>query len=110
MTAEDLVSTKFKDGECGGGPDSDQPTNSTWHGTRVAGMIAASTDNAQGIAGAGFNVRVLPVRVLGKCGGFMSDVIAGMYWAAGLRAAAPGAAMSPPCPRTPIRIPRRSST
>jgi serine protease len=84
MTAEDLLSTKFKDGECGGGPDSDQPVNSTWHGTRVAGMIGASTDNAQGMAGAGFNVRVLPVRVLGKCGGFMSDVIAGMYWSAGL--------------------------
>jgi serine protease len=84
MTAEDLLSTKFRDGECGGGTNSDQPTKSSWHGTRVSGLIGASTDNAQGIAGAGFNVRVLPVRVLGKCGGFMSDVIAGMYWAAGL--------------------------
>ncbi len=48
ITAEDLISTKFKDGECGGGPDSDQPTNSSWHGTRVAGMIGASTDNGTG--------------------------------------------------------------
>ena len=37
-----------------------------------------------GMASVGRNVRVLPVRVLGKCGGFDSDVIAGMRWAAGL--------------------------
>ena len=36
------------------------------------------------MTGAGFHVKVLPVRVLGKCGGFISDVIAGMYWAAGM--------------------------
>ncbi len=36
------------------------------------------------MAGVGWNVRVLPVRVLGKCGGFDSDVIAGMRWAVGL--------------------------
>jgi serine protease len=35
---------------------------------RVSGMVAADTDNAISIAGTGFNVRVLPVRVLGKCG------------------------------------------
>lgn len=59
-------------------------TTSSWHGTRVAGLVGALTNNALGIAGAAFNTRVLPVRVLGKCGGFDSDIIAGMRWAAGL--------------------------
>ena len=36
------------------------------------------------MAGAGWNVRVLPVRVLGKCFGYTSDIIDGMRWAAGL--------------------------
>ncbi|HEY6642904.1 S8 family peptidase [Povalibacter sp.] len=59
-------------------------TSSSWHGTRVAGLIGALSNNAEGVAGAAFNTRVLPVRVLGKCGGFDSDIIAGMRWAAGL--------------------------
>lgn len=59
---------------------------SSWHGTQTASLVAAATNEtpAVGMAGTGRNVRVLPVRVLGKCGGFTSDVIAGMYWAAGL--------------------------
>jgi serine protease len=58
--------------------------NSSWHGSRVSGLIAAVTNNAAGIAGAGWNTWVLPVRVLGKCGGFDSDIIAAMRWAAGI--------------------------
>ena len=58
--------------------------DSSWHGTRVAGMVGAITENNTGIAGATWNARILPVRVLGKCGGFDSDIIAGMRWAAGL--------------------------
>lgn len=84
MTAEELASDYFKNGNCGGGTNKNQPTSSSWHGTRVAGILAASTDNALGIAGVGFNIRVLPARALGKCGGFDSDVLAAMYWAAGL--------------------------
>ncbi len=57
--------------------------DSSWHGTQVAGLIAAATDNGRGMAGLGRNVMVLPVRVLGKCGGFDSDIIAGLRWAAG---------------------------
>lgn len=57
---------------------------STWHGTRVAGIIAAQTNNNQGVAGIMWNGSILPVRVLGKCGGFLSDVLAGIRWAAGL--------------------------
>jgi serine protease len=58
--------------------------DSSWHGTRVAGIIGARTDNAIGIAGLTWRPWILPVRVLGKCGGFDSDIIAGMRWAAGL--------------------------
>ncbi len=57
---------------------------SSWHGTQVAGIVAAQAGNGLGIAGVGGATRVLPVRVLGKCGGFDSDIIAGMRWAAGL--------------------------
>ena len=57
---------------------------SSWHGTQVAGLVGANTGNAIGMASVGRQVMVLPVRVLGRCGGFDSDVIAGMRWAAGL--------------------------
>ncbi|HSW07863.1 S8 family peptidase [Aquabacterium sp.] len=58
--------------------------SSSWHGTQVAGLIGAATNNGIGIAGVGRNVMLLPVRVLGRCGGYDSDIIAGMRWAAGL--------------------------
>jgi serine protease len=57
---------------------------STWHGTQTAGLIGALTNNGEGMASVGRNVRILPVRVLGKCGGYDSDILAGMRWAAGL--------------------------
>ena len=58
--------------------------DSSWHGTRVSGMVAGLTDNATGVSGVAWDGRLLPVRVLGKCGGLTSDIIAGMRWAAGL--------------------------
>jgi serine protease len=58
--------------------------DSSWHGTRVAGMVGALTNNAAGVAGLDWNSFILPVRVLGKCGGIDSDILAGMRWAAGL--------------------------
>ena len=61
-----------------------QGENSSWHGTQISGIIAAITNNGTGMAGVGPNLRVLPVRVLGKCGGYDSDILAGMRWAAGL--------------------------
>jgi len=66
---------------------------SSWHGTKVAGIVAAAGNNGTGIAGTSWDVRILPVRVLGKCGGFDSDIIAGMRWAAGL--AVPGVPDNP---------------
>ncbi len=68
-------------------------TDSSWHGTAVSGLIGALTNNGVGMASVGRNVRVLPVRVLGKCGGFDSDIVAGMRWAAGL--AVPGLPANP---------------
>lgn len=59
-------------------------SNSSWHGTHVAGTIGAATNNLAGVAGTNWNARIVPVRVLGKGGGMMSDVIDGMRWAAGL--------------------------
>lgn len=58
--------------------------NSSWHGTRVSGLIAAASDNANGIAGIGWQTLILPVRVMGKCGGYDIDILDGMRWAAGL--------------------------
>ncbi len=69
-----------KDQCAGGNPASD----SSWHGTQTAGIVGAATDNSVGMAGVGRNVMVLPMRVLGKCGGSDSDIIAAMRWAAGL--------------------------
>jgi serine protease len=58
--------------------------DSSWHGTRVAGIVAARTNNAEGIAGTTWAPWILPVRALGKCGGFDSDILVAMLWAAGI--------------------------
>ena len=58
--------------------------NSSWHGTRVAGIIGALSNNATGITGITWQPKILPVRVLGKCGGTDSDILDAMRWAAGL--------------------------
>ncbi len=61
-----------------------QASPSSWHGTQTTGLIGALTNNGLGMASVGHGVMVLPVRVLGKCGGFDSDAIAGAMWASGL--------------------------
>lgn len=58
--------------------------NSSWHGTHVAGIIAAVGKNSAGVIGGAYGVKILPVRALGVCGGYTSDIQEGMYWAAGL--------------------------
>ena len=67
-------------GQCGAGTPS---SGSSWHGTHVAGTIAARTNNATGVAGVAFNAKVVPIRVLGKCGGYTSDIADAIIWAAG---------------------------
>lgn len=72
--------------------------NSSWHGLMVAGITGATGNNANGVAGMNWGARLLPVRALGKCGGFTSDITEGMRWAAGL--AVPGVPANP----TPAQI------
>jgi len=72
--------------------------DSSWHGTMTASLIGAATNDGTGMAGIAWNIRLLPVRVLGKCGGFASDVAAGIRWASGLPV--PGV----PTNATPARV------
>lgn len=65
-----------------GSPRYDTP--SSWHGSHVAGIIAAETDNGQGIAGVARDANLTTVRVLGKCGGSAMDIADGIKWAAGV--------------------------
>ena len=81
-------------GECG----STSNTNSSWHGTHVAGTIAAVANNAEGIAGIAYNAKILPLRVLGKCGGYNSDIADAIMWASG--ATVNGVPVNP----TPARV------
>ena len=74
------------------------PTPSSWHGTHVAGIIGAASNNGVGVAGVDWSARILPVRVLGRDGGTTSDIVDGMAWAAGL--AVPGV----PANTTPARV------
>lgn len=76
----------------------DTAENSSWHGTRVVGVFGAITNNDVGIAGTTWGAWVLPVRALGKGGGYDSDIIAGIEWAAGLPVTNPD---GPPVPGNP---------
>jgi serine protease len=67
-------------GECGVG---DPASGSSWHGTHVAGTVAAVTNNGVGVAGVAFGAKVVPIRALGKCGGYTSDIADGIIWASG---------------------------
>ena len=66
--------------ECAAG---DPASTSSWHGTHVAGTIAAATNNGVGVAGVAYGAKVVPVRVLGKCGGYTSDIADAIIWASG---------------------------
>jgi len=57
--------------------------DSSWHGTHVAGTVAAVANNAMGVVGAAYGAKVQPVRALGRCGGFSSDIADAIVWASG---------------------------
>ncbi|WP_328930159.1 S8 family serine peptidase [Streptomyces sp. NBC_00190] len=82
-------------GECGTGSTA---SNSSWHGTHVAGTIAAATNNAKGVAGIAYNAKIQPVRVLGKCGGATSDIVDAITWASG------GTVAGVPANATPAKV------
>jgi serine protease len=82
-------------GECGPGS---LPGSSSWHGTHVAGTIGAATNNGIGVAGINWNSAIVPVRVLGRCGGSTSDVADGIVWASG------GAVSGVPPNANPARV------
>lgn len=59
-----------------------QEPTSSFHGTHVAGTVAAVTGNGVGGAGSA-PVRIQALRTLGRCGGWTSDIAAAIIWAAG---------------------------
>jgi len=69
-----------EDGACGGFP----AHQSSWHGTFVTGVIAGDVNNALGMSGIDLFAQIVPVRVLGECGGTDEDVFEGMLWASGV--------------------------
>lgn len=83
------------DGQCGPGAAG---RSSSWHGTHVAGTIAANAGDNNGLTGVAPKAKVVPVRVLGACGGMTSDITDGMIWAAG--GVVPGVPVNP----TPARV------
>lgn len=87
----DWVTSAEATGTCGVSP-------SSWHGSHVAGIFGARANNDRGIAGAIWDAPMLIVRVLGKCGGTLSDVADAIRWAAGLPV--PGVPDNP----TPARV------
>ena len=69
-----------EDGACGGFP----AHPSSWHGTFVTGVMAGDVNNALGMSGIDLFAQIVPVRVLGECGGTDEDVFEGMLWASGV--------------------------
>lgn len=63
--------------------DAEGGNPSSWHGTHVAGTVAAVTNNAKGVAGTAWGAKVMPVRALGKGGGYTSDIADAIIWASG---------------------------
>ncbi|MBN8506369.1 MAG: S8 family serine peptidase [Burkholderiales bacterium] len=76
----------------------DPAANSSWHGTHVAGTIAAVGNNNRGVIGVAYGAKVQAVRVLGRCGGYTSDIADGMIWASG------GTVSGLPANATPAKV------
>jgi serine protease len=63
--------------------DACKGTPSSWHGSHVAGTIAAVTNNATGGSGTAFGAKIMPVRVLGVCSGDTADIVDAITWSSG---------------------------
>ena len=81
--------TRARDGN-GIDPNADDPGDeaaagaSSWHGSHVAGTVAARSNEGTGAAGIAWGAKIMPVRVLGAGGGTSYDIIQGLHFAAGL--------------------------
>ena len=73
-------------------------TDSTWHGTAMAGVIAAAHNDGYHLEGVATGAALLPARAIGKCGGYLSDVMDAALWSAGI--SVPGV----PDNQNPVRI------
>ena len=80
-------------------PSPRRPIHSVWHGSHVAGIIAATTNNKLGVSGINWKAKIVPVRVLAACGGSLSDNVDAILWAAGEKNV-PGTRPN----RTPIQV------
>ena len=80
--APDLANTAFAEGYDFVGRDS-HPNDENGHGTHIASILAATTNNAAGIAGVAPKVRVMPVKILNRYGqGTLADLADAIRWAA----------------------------
>ena len=89
----DFVSNEQTAGD-GDGRDAD-PTDpgGSFHGSHVAGTVAAASNNGVGVAGVSWGARILPVRVLGDGNGTLADAVDGILWSVGERI--PGVPLNP---------------
>ena len=72
------------DGTNPGRTDPNSRCSVTWHGTHVAGILAAQSNNNIGIVGVAPSSKLLSVRVLNECGnGTLVSVANAVIWAAG---------------------------
>ncbi|MHB8814650.1 MAG: S8 family serine peptidase [Steroidobacteraceae bacterium] len=90
--------------ECGSGSSANSPAYSSWHGTRVAGVLGADESYSAGIVGVTWGPKILPVRALGRCGGSDSDIITAMLWAAGIPVTVGGSSITNPNPARIINM------
>lgn len=80
---DDRVPGAHDYGDWNDDPAQCQVRTSSFHGTHVSGTVAELTNNGVGMAGVAHDAQVLPVRVLGRCGGYTSDIVDAVVWAAG---------------------------
>lgn len=79
---KDFKTTKFVPGYDFVNKD-DQPYDDHAHGTHVAGTIAESTNNNEGVAGLAFEASIMPLKVLSASGsGSAADIGDAIRWAA----------------------------